>query len=305
MNINVKNLACKGDLMNPVPSSSKMAIYTWKLILQHSQFSLEDVTDEYPGSSLDEISSLLPQGAYTTFRTYFHNRILRFNDHLQRLTDSAIRANTPVSIDRDHFHAGLREILLRNPYPDSRLRVTLDLEKEPGVFYISLEQLHTPPESVYRNGGKVLTLLMQRENAKAKLTGFIQTAAKYRTNMPPDINEILMLDDHGYILEGLSSNFFGIVQGSLSTADEGVLNGITRSMVILIAGSQGYPVKYASISVNELSNLDECFITSASRGVLPIVQVDKVCIGNGRPGQMTRRLMDGFNQWIENEVQEL
>jgi branched-chain amino acid aminotransferase len=287
-------------------NSQNQEIFTWKLIITGSEFHIESGPQACSSaSSLDEISKCLPQGAYTTFRTYDHSRILRPEDHIQRLEDSAARACMPVSIDPSLFRAGLRHIILGSPYPDSRIRVTLDLENEPGNFYVSLEQLHTPSESAYRDGVKVLTRSLHRENAKAKLTGFIDIAASYRASMPADINEILMIGEHDQILEGLSSNFFGIIGGKIYTADEGVLNGITRSSVLEIAASQGLPLGFEGISVHQLPELDECFITSASRAILPVVQIDQVIIHDGKPGPLTRRLLIAFNQWIASVVQEI
>ena len=137
---------------------------------------------------------------------------------------------------------------------------------------------------------------MQRDNPRAKVTKFLATASEFRSQFPPGINEMLMVDQDGILLEGLSSNFFGVIAGSIWTVDEGVLPGITRSAVLEIAEHNKLPVIYGKIQISQLKSLDECFITSASRGVLPVVQIDDTMIGDGKPGKLSQELIFLFNQ---------
>lgn len=112
-----------------------------------------------------------------------------------------------------------------------------------------------------------------------------------------------MLDTDGNILEGLSSNFFGIQNNTLITAEEGVLKGITRSQVLRCAERAGIQVIKKPVNVRDIPLLTEAFITSASRGVLPVVQIETIWIGNGKPGQVTRAIGNLFNQMIEGEIE--
>jgi branched-subunit amino acid aminotransferase/4-amino-4-deoxychorismate lyase len=114
-----------------------------------------------------------------------------------------------------------------------------------------------------------------------------------------------MVQPDGTILEGLSSNFFGVRGNSLWTADEGVLNGITRKVVMDEARKAGIPVHFTPLELDELKSLDEAFITSSSRAVLPVVQIDEWVIGSGAPGPITKTLLDRYNQWVEREAQSV
>lgn len=114
-----------------------------------------------------------------------------------------------------------------------------------------------------------------------------------------------MVADNGLIMEGLSSNFFGVMQGSLYTADEGVLPGITRSLVLEEAELANVPVKLTGIPLDKLHTIDECFITSASRAVLPVVEIDDVVIQNGKPGPITQILRSRYLQRIKVEAQDI
>ena len=126
-----------------------------------------------------------------------------------------------------------------------------------------------------------------------------------------------MVDEAGRILEGLTSNFFAVKGGELWTNEEGVLSGITRSLVLDEAVRIELPVNYKSIMITEIPILEEAFITSSSRGILPVKQIDDVYIGSGQPagpgkpacpcqpGPITKRLVDCLEDRIRNEVEEI
>ena len=280
-------------------------ILNWKLTKRDGGYLLISYSPGEPAVTLDQVSLVLPGGVYTTFRTYFHTRCMRIQDHIQRLVDSSAVAYHQGELFDQPFRAALREIVRLSPYHESRIRVTLDLEKEPGCLYVSLEELHTPPASAYLNGVKTNTQVMHRESPKAKLTSFIPTAAAFRAQLPPGVNETLMVLEDGSILEGLSSNFFAGRGGSLVTAEEGVLPGITRGIVLDVARKCGFDIRLTQILLSELSGLDECFITSASRAVLPVIQIDHQLIGDGKPGPITRKVMTLFDEWILREAEEI
>ena len=110
--------------------------------------------------------------------------------------------------------------------------------------------------------------------------------------LPSGIEEGLLLED-GEILEGLSSNFFALFDGSLRTEEERVLLGVTRSLVLEVAETL-VPVERRALRASELARASEAFLTSVSREVLPVVRVDGAPIGDGRVGPTTRRIIESF-----------
>ena len=280
-------------------------VLVWKIIPLIHGVSVHRISPEFSTTSLDEMSKILPGGAYTTLRTYNRTKVMRIEYHFLRLVESARRAKSSIHPQVSVLRPGLKQILNENGYSESRVRITLDLENEPGVFYVTLEELRTPPERAYLEGVRVISHTMQRDNPKAKLTKFLMTASKFRAKLPAEVNEMLMVDQNGTILEGLSSNFFGLLSGAMWTVEEGVLPGITRSAVLEIAKNNGIPVHLKGIQTSQLAALDECFITSASRGVLPVVKVDNVTIGSGKPGSVSQDLIEWFDLWVEKNVEEI
>lgn len=114
-----------------------------------------------------------------------------------------------------------------------------------------------------------------------------------------------MVGEDGRLLEGLSSNFFGVQGGTIYTADEGVLSGITRQLVLEEIRQRGLPICYDGLPVDQISSLDEAFITSASRAVLPVVEIDGQPVGCGKPGPVSKTLRDGYLARVEKELDTL
>jgi branched-chain amino acid aminotransferase len=150
-----------------------------------------------------------------------------------------------------------------------------------------------------------LTRPFQRENPRAKSTRFIQNSTDYRTLLSPEVNEVILFNPQEDILEGLSSNFFGVSQDVLYSAEEGILPGITRAMAMEAAMKLHIEVCLKPVQLKEISQLDEAFLTSASRAILPVKQIDQTVIGGGGTGTVTHRLSEAFQALIEENLEEI
>lgn len=257
-----------------------------------------------PGS-LDMGTRELPQGGYTTFRTFEHYKVLRLGEHFERLEQTARLAGKPLSLDRPRILAALRQAMAAYPSEEIRVRVILDLEQEIGSLYFLLDALVVPTERDYITGVRIVTKELHRDNPKAKLTTFIETADQIRQTLPPGINEALMVGEDGHVLEGLSSNFFAVKDGKIWTAEQGVLSGITRSMVLDAARALNIEVVLVGVRYDELRKLEEAFITSASRAVLPVSEIDGFPVNGGMPGLITQKLLTQYRQMINSELVEV
>jgi branched-chain amino acid aminotransferase len=281
-------------------------IKVWKIETKNDQKIVREMRFPQDLCTLDMISEVLPGGAYTTFRTYGHNRVLYFDDHLRRLESTAKLAGNPVFIDHYEIRTYVRQIIKAFPdQADLRIRISIDLEDEIGKEYLLAEILKIPSEIAYQTGVKAITCDFQRINPKAKLTLHVSETIQIRRNLPPDANEALLVNNNGCILEGLSSNFFAVINGELWTAEKGVLSGITRRITLEEANHLGLKVRFAPISVKVLPDIEEAFITSSSRGILPCKQIDKIRIGAGKPGEITKQLMTCYLDRINDQVREI
>ena len=262
-------------------------------------------------ATMREASAELPDGAYTTFRTYMRRRVLRFNQHLRRLEETLMLRRMPVQPINDRTaRMALGRIIAMLNYPESRFRLTY----VPDGLFISIEPFAPYAQSLYDNGVWCATVSLHRNNPHAKSTTFIASAADAYAALPDGTHEGLMLAEDGAVLEGLSSNFFAVVEtrshrdvphgASLHTEDQRVLIGVTRSLVLEVA-QDVVPVVLEAVRYDDLSNVRECFITSVSREIMPVVKIDETVIGNGTPGPVTQELMHRFRELVTREAEEL
>ncbi len=258
-------------------------------------------------TTLDELTRQLPAGVYTTFRTFHKLKILNLDMHIDRLERSAELKSRPLSIDRRAFRAHLRSALETHPAQENRVRVIVAWNNKPEseVIYLAVEELRVPEKILYIHGAKAKTVSLKRDNPQAKATDFIQQTSRLRAEINNGLNELLMVAADGVILEGLSSNFFAIRQDAVYTNPVGVLPGITRELVLDILHKIEMTVILEGIHLAEIGELQEAFITSASRGVLPIVQIDETVIGSGAPGPNTMLLIEAYQRSVEERIKEI
>jgi len=256
-----------------------------------------DVVGTHP--TMAKASAALPEGSYTTLRTYRGRRVMRLAQHARRLGESLEPAR-PDLVGEPELAAALGAALDRTAHAESRIRLTL----APPRLYVSLEPFAPLPDAAYAAGVACVSVPIHRDNPHAKDTRFIATASATYAALPAGIEEGLMLAADGAVLEGLSSNFFGILNGTLRTEGERVLPGVTRSLVLEVASGL-MPVEARAVAAPELKRLEEAFITSVSREILPVVRIDGAALGDGRPGPLTRRLIAAFAALVEREARAL
>ncbi len=279
-------------------------ITLWKLLQQPGEAPvLQELIPERK-DSLDAAAGSLPPGAYTTLRTYSNSKANNLESHFLRLEETARLAGRPLQLERQGLRQALRQAVQSYGGAfDLRMRILLDLKDE--QLYLAAEPLRTPPELAYQQGVKVITCSYVRQNPKAKLTSTMLGAEMLRRSLPSDVNEAVMLDPENRLLEGLSSNFFAVLTGVLWTAEQGVLSGITRQAILEEVRTAGLPLRLEGLPLAELPQASEAFISSASRGVLPVRMVDSLVIGSGAPGPITRQLSQLYQARIERDLEEI
>jgi branched-chain amino acid aminotransferase len=254
--------------------------------------------------NLNKVSQWLPAGAYTTFRTYEGNKALWLEKHYHRLEETLMLDGQSIQLNRPHISEGVRKLLKDYPGDDARVRITVDGTKNPGDVFIALAPLITPSKAEYENGVNVISCNVgKRENPKAKLTNFISRAEVVRSNLPKGVYEALIVNGGGQILEGLTCNFFAVWDGELRVADDGALSGLTMKMVLEEADRLGIVHHSKGICISDADKIDEAFITSASRLILPITGIDYRFVGDGKVGKVTKRLQEAFRQRLLDEIE--
>jgi branched-chain amino acid aminotransferase len=246
---------------------------------------------------LKEASAALPPGSNTTLRTYGGRNLVRLDRHVERLRTSVTPAASPEELPESRVVRAMAAALQSTGHAESRLRLTF----APPRLFVSVEPFSPLPEGLYREGVACATVRLRRDNPHAKSTQFLDAAQQAASALPAGKHEGLMVSEDGAILEGLSSNFFAVCDGVLRTEEERALHGVTRSMVLELAAER-VPRRGPAVRTDEITATAECFITSVSREVLPVVSIDGQAVGNGTPGPVTRDLIRRFREAVAREA---
>jgi branched-chain amino acid aminotransferase len=107
---------------------------------------------------------------------------------------------------------------------------------------------------------------------------------------------VILTDADDNVVEGPGFNVFAVHDGSISTPDSGVLQGITRRTVIELSTDHAIPIEECPVPAASLRRADEAFLSSTAGGIMPVTRVDGQTIGEGRPGPVTLHLRDAYWQ---------
>ena len=252
--------------------------------------------------TLQQAAQSEPDGVYTVSNTQQGQRVLLLDAHLDRLEESAAREGFALQLPRARLRQALRNMINEAGFGEVRFRLSVP-RALPQELLITLEPWQPPPEGLRRAGVRcVVAPELSRNNPAAKGSAWLQQRRRFL--LPPGCYEGLLTDPAGQILEGFSSNFYAVQAGELRTAAAGVLAGITRSIVLQLAPDI-LPLRLSPIHLDDLPQLEEAFLSSSSRGLLPIVQIDGQTIGEGRPGHYTQVISRACQRYVDAQLQEL
>jgi branched-chain amino acid aminotransferase len=256
----------------------------------------------YTVDSLADAVQFEPEGIYTITNTYNTTQVLKLDSHLDRMEDSARREGISLQLDRKRLRTALRQMILESGFGDVRFRVTVP-HTQPDQYILSIEPFTPPSAALINTGVRCITAPgMMRRNPAAKTNDWAQNRDQF--TLPIGIYEALLVNDAGEILEGFGSNFYGLLNGELRTAREGVLPGIAQQIIFTIA-PEILTLRKDAIREADIPRLSEAFITSSSRGVIPVIEINQILIGDGKPGKSTSAIRQAYNAWVEQHLEEL
>lgn len=257
----------------------------------------------YSAETLNAAVPFEPDGIYTVASTFNHDHVLLLDAHLDRMEESARLEGIALHLDRVALRAALRTLIERSGYPNSRFRITVS-RQDPTHIILSLEPFAGVPDTVRQVGVHVATIPITRRNPRAKTNDWMKRRAEAKAAIP-DAYEGIILNEVGQLLEGMGSNFYAIRGGVLYTAgDDLVLSGISRKIVQQVAPAI-VQVIYQPIALSDVNTLAEGFLTSSSRGVVPIVQIDDIPLGTGQVGPLTRQIQAAYDAWVTDHLEPI
>jgi len=232
-----------------------------------------------------------------------NGKVFMIEKHIERLFHSAKLAAINPKFSKKVIRNSVYENLKSNNLHDAIVRITLtggtgfpkftEKSKTSNLIIFSIP-FKPYPEKIYLNGVEVKTVKCCRLHSEIKSTDLLPTILECRT-LSKKYFEALQVDSDGNVLEGLVSNFFAVFGKKIKTPKENVLRGITRSAVIDAAKKSGFVVE-KNISLEKVFFADECFLTKTSAGIVPVVKIDGKKIAKGKPGKITKKLIEGFRK---------
>jgi branched-chain amino acid aminotransferase len=161
------------------------------------------------------------------------------------------------------------------------------------------------PESLYLEGVRTVIVPMMRAtrgglDPRIKSSNLLVNVLALREAQKHKAYEAILLNSDGYVAEGSMSNIFMVAKRVVRTAplSAGILEGITRELLIDVARARGIAVEEKAFRPEELLRADEAFMTASARQIVPIVQVDETRIATGKPGPITRALIAAYKDRV-------
>ena len=260
---------------------------------------------------------LYGDGVFEGIRLY-DGCVFKLDEHLERLEYSAKAILLELPMDRQQLADAVCDTCRANNLSNGYVRLvvtrgvghlglTPDGCGPPSVIIIA-DNIQLYPEELYDNGLKIISVPTRRINASAlppavKSLNYLNNILAKIEAKKVGFQEALMLNDKGESAECTGDNVFVLSKGALFTPplDAGSLRGITRAAVMDIALDLGVPCREQALTRYDLWTAEECFLTGTAAEVIPCVEVDHRTVGNGQPGEMTKKFIAKFRENVRKD----
>jgi branched-chain amino acid aminotransferase len=250
---------------------------------------------------------LYGDGVFEGIRVY-DGYVFKLDEHITRLYESANSIELNIALSKEEFKGAIIETLRKNSLKDAYLRVIVTR----GFGDLGLNPVNCPKSTIiiiadylaplFEGVDATAIIASTRRNSLTAINPMIKSL-NYLNNVLARIeanrahaNEAIMLNQNGTIAEGTGDNVFIVKNGRLITppAIAGALEGVTRKIIMVLAKEEGIDVSEREITVHELYNADEAFLTGTAAEVAPLVEINNKKIGNGKRGSVTTLLIEKF-----------
>lgn len=267
------------------------------------------------GEIVPSEKAVLPLADLATLRGYgifdyflFNNQQPLFiDDYLDRFYNSAHLMHLELPMSKEELGAAIQQLIVKNELPHGSIRLVLTggcspdgyTPTDPNLAIMQYPEAASNPEW-YEKGIKLLLASFRREIPEVKTINYLNGI-----RLIPELKRKGAVEPlyhfGGHLLETVRSNVFVVTQsGSLKTPNQEILMGITRKKVIEAAKELGIQVQEGPVSLTDLSQAAEVFITGSNKKVMPVTQVDDQIFNQGTPGPVYRALSDAFEEKSRN-----
>lgn len=243
-------------------------------------------------------------GIYEVVAVY-DNKPIKFEEHFVRLKKSAEGLEINFD-DYDKLKKDAREMIAESKYNDIKLYIQITRgnasrnhaypeDMTPNVV-MTVDQLKGKPANYYEKGVKAITVPDERwSRCHIKSIALLPNILAKKKAKRAGAYEAIQIRD-GFVTDGTSSNVFIVNDEKIITppATNYLLNGITRRVILEEAKEMGFEVLESSISLYDLHNADEVFLTGTTTEVMPITEIDGRTISQGSPGKLTTEIYNRY-----------
>jgi branched-chain amino acid aminotransferase len=242
-------------------------------------------------------------GIFDFFRTNNYEPVF-LEHYLDRFIASAEKTHLPMDYSREELRSIIFQLIEKNDLKQGGVRMVLSggvsenhFSPAQGKLFIFCENLDFPSEEKYKEGIKLLTLEYVRPISEIKTTNYALSVwhSQHWKRMGA---EDVLYHWNGLVSESSRSNFFIVKNGIIHTPDQHILMGITRKHLLQIAKD----AIIRPVRLEEVWDADEAFISSTTKVLLPVTQVDDRKIGDGKVGPVTRSLLESFRKYEKETV---
>jgi len=264
---------------------------------------------------------LYGDGIFEGIRAY-DGRVFRLKEHIDRLYNGARGILLEIPLTKEEMTEVVLETLRKNELYNAYIRLIvsrgpgdLGLDprkcKKPTIICIA-DKISLYSEKLYEEGMEIITAATRRNrpegvNAQMKSLNYLNNImAKIEANLA-GVPEAMILNTEDYVAECTGDNIFIVKDGILITPPPyvGILVGITRNAIIELAQKLGIKVKEKVFTRYEVFTADECFLSGTAAEAIPVVKVDGRPIAEGKPGPVTKKIIQAFKELIKTEGTEI
>jgi branched-chain amino acid aminotransferase len=257
-------------------------------------------------------------GLFETMRAY-GGSIFRLDRHLARLHEAAVTLGIADELTNFDLEKACNDVLKANNLAEARLRLTVtagegDIIPNPDTcsgitVFIVARKLVSPQPQSYQRGYKAILSSYRRNSrsplSRLKSTSYLENVLARQEARAAGVDEVVLLNEHGFVAEGSSTNIFLLSCQMLITpsVESGALHGITREAVLELAKSMGIMTVVKQTELGELLTAREAFLTNSILEIMPLTRLDNKPIGSGKPGPVTQQLMSSYQELVAKETQ--
>lgn len=262
------------------------------------------VDDAQAKLSAKDLTVLRGFGVFDFLITY-NKRPFFLEEHVARLENSAREIGLGLGHTPEEICRIVIQTIEKNPlHKESNIRIIYTGGISPdgvtpqgnGILMVMVNPRMELPPWWYTQGTKIITIAMERFLPTAKSTNYLSAVFAQQQALKTGAVEAIYLDSKNRLLEGTTANLFCFKDSRLITPPDQILPGITRKVVLDLAQDH-YPIELRHIPKDELKEMDEVFITASNKEIVPVIQVDDLILGNGKPGDKTRHVMELFKNF--------